>query len=89
MPNCKQLEKIVKKKLNRCDGYMRKKEQTDRNCQQQIRVSSKINVISDTLIKKSSNKIKIVIDQITEIIKIDKTESKEQELKGLILIEEL
>ena len=82
-------EEELATEINRCNGCIKKKEQTDKDCQQWIRISSKINVISDALIKKGSNKIKIAIDQITEKIKEDRAESKEQKLKELIMIEEL
>ena len=82
-------EKELATEINRCNGCIRKEEQMNKDCQQWIRVSNKINVISDALIKKGSNKIKIALDQIIGNVKADRAESSEQELEGLILIEEL
>jgi hypothetical protein len=45
-------------------------------------------VIPDALMEKGSNKIKIAIDQITEMIKTNKPVTGEQKLEGLRIIEE-
>ena len=76
-------------KVSRCKGCIRKEENVEDSCQQWIRINNNINVVPDTLIKRSSNKIEIAIDQIAEIRKANEREIEEQKLKRLRIIKEL
>ena len=75
--------------ISKCNGCIRKEEETEGNCQQWIRVNSKINVVSDIWIEKSNNKIKVTMNQITEKTEINNLENKEWKLKNCIIIEDL
>ena len=75
--------------INRCAGCTREEEQMSESCQQWIRISNKINVIPETLIKKDMNRIKIATDQIIENMKMGRAENREQKLEGPILVEDL
>ena len=75
--------------INRCAGCTREEEQLSESCQQWIRISSKVNVIPETLIKKGINRIKIATDQIIENMEMSRAENREQKLEGPILIEDL
>jgi len=63
--------------ISKCNGCIRKEEEIEGNCQQWIRVNSKINVVSDIWIEKSNNKIKVAMNQITEKTEINNLENKE------------
>ena len=75
--------------VSRCKGCIRKEENVEDSCQQWIRINNNINAVPDTLIKRSSNKIGIAINQIAEVRKADEREIVEQKLEGLRIIEKL
>ena len=75
--------------ISKCDGCISESEQTEDSCQQWIRTNNNVNVIPNTLIKKSDGKIKTEINQLTGKVETEKLKCREHKLRRLEIIEEL
>jgi len=84
---CKENE--VATEIKRCEGCIREEDWIGNSCQQWTRLNKNIHVIPDRLVSKSTNQIKIMIDQITNKTETNKSKISECKLEGLIMIEEL
>ena len=82
-------ENELSTEISLCNGCTRNEEQNKEGCQQWLRIDSRVKMIPEVLIAKSSNKIKAAIDQLAEKVKTKNFNIKEQKLKGLKALEEL
>jgi hypothetical protein len=82
-------ENEVATEIKKCEGCIRGEEWIENSCQQWTRLSKNIHIIPDRLVSKSTNQVKIAIDQITNKAETNKSKISECKLEGLTMIEEL